>query len=865
MNSSSTISDQPYAPTLDAAYLREEARRRIEKLASEIWTDYNSHDPGITILEVLAYAITDLGLRTRLEIPDLIEGVEEKPFLTAREVLPTQPYTSNDLRKILIDLPWIRNGWINPQPSSIQGLYSVLVDLEPLSISNELDLDLNINWISDELRLSSANVTFYVVFPNWDSLDLVWMAGQNLNAIVVNEIEKTEDPEKEVYAQYFLKADLTFGSGNNTITVTDQGFWVRLPIGVDKNDLNLDQEFRDMLEAYAEASDGLRLFQTHQIRARERVTRLAELKKYLMDYRNLCEDWESVSTTRVQQIGIQIATLELKADANPEEVSARILTLIDQFIDPNIPRSTFKDLLESGSSAEEIFNGPLLETGFITDEALNPLERENKIYTSDIIRIIMQQPEVIGVEGLTLDHFIERIHTASGVINCLQLRNPQLYKPRLSIKDSYIKVVKSGIQVPNDWIEVTGRWHELLQIYNQNINSGEGDLPVPSGDPELDLERFHSIQHDFPRTYGLLEGGVTKGATPLRKAQAKQLKAYLLFFEQLLANYCSQLAQLQTLFSVQENVDGTYFNQPLYDVPVVKNIYLEFAQGSETWEQFKQRDNHYRITLDNASEDQMTFLNRRNQFVDHLLARFGEAFTDYSQWKFYRNGGTIPPDLIGTKLFFLNNFPTLSSQRTKAFNYTATLIDDTNNSIPDIWDTGNVSGFEKRVAALLGIINFNRRSLASVDLAEEGMHLIEHVLLRPIEGTTNQLEPMQFTEAGNTSFIEDTYSYQVTVFLPTWAGNFEDAEYRSVAENTLREELPAYIFPWLYWVNLDENEAVPQEFIDFEESYQAWLENYINPSRAASQDELVLRIQQLINSDNVIPAFQYQAFSLNET
>ena len=48
-----------------------------------------------------------------------------------------------------------------------------------------------------------------------------------------------------------------------------------------------------------------------------------------------------------------------------------------------------------------------------------------------------------------------------------------------------------------------------------------------------------------------------------RKAQAKQLRAYLVFYEQLLINYVNQLAHVKDLFSLSQNVfiDG-------WDIPI---------------------------------------------------------------------------------------------------------------------------------------------------------------------------------------------------------------------------------------------------------------------------------------------------------
>ena len=59
-----TISNAPLEhPGMDYALLRDEGIKAIAKLAGNRWTDYNSHDPGITILETLCYAITDLSYR----------------------------------------------------------------------------------------------------------------------------------------------------------------------------------------------------------------------------------------------------------------------------------------------------------------------------------------------------------------------------------------------------------------------------------------------------------------------------------------------------------------------------------------------------------------------------------------------------------------------------------------------------------------------------------------------------------------------------------------------------------------------------------------------------------------------------------
>lgn len=59
-------------PTQNFAYLREKSLQYVQQLSGKLWTDHNLHDPGITILEVLCYALMDLGYRNNFEIKDLI-------------------------------------------------------------------------------------------------------------------------------------------------------------------------------------------------------------------------------------------------------------------------------------------------------------------------------------------------------------------------------------------------------------------------------------------------------------------------------------------------------------------------------------------------------------------------------------------------------------------------------------------------------------------------------------------------------------------------------------------------------------------------------------------------------------------------
>src|SRR3546814_2854152 len=83
---------------LDYDHLRQEGLKHIEQLASDLWTDYNAHDPGITILEALCYAITELGYRCSFEMKHLLHDAADQVLYPARQILTNHPLDRKSTR-----------------------------------------------------------------------------------------------------------------------------------------------------------------------------------------------------------------------------------------------------------------------------------------------------------------------------------------------------------------------------------------------------------------------------------------------------------------------------------------------------------------------------------------------------------------------------------------------------------------------------------------------------------------------------------------------------------------------------------------------------------------------------------------------
>ena len=164
-----------------------------------------------------------------------------------------------------------------------------------------------------------------------------------------------------------------------------------------------------------------------------------------------------------------------------------------------------------------------------------------------------------------------------------------------------------------------------------------------------------------------------------REAQAKQLKAYLLFFEQMLANYLSQLAGLPRLFSLDPTLRQTYFWQEITDPPDVTSVLggvpAESSDESEGESHEAGRLEKYRRGLEEIIKRHDPFLDRRERILDHLLARFNERFEDNRlellrrEQRRRRYSGDRDKVRVRWKREFLKEYVSLSRDRGTGIDY----------------------------------------------------------------------------------------------------------------------------------------------------------------------------------------------------
>ncbi|PLX12347.1 MAG: hypothetical protein C0594_02535, partial [Marinilabiliales bacterium] len=427
--------------------LKEKGMERIQNYCGEVWTDYNEHDPGITILEYLCYALTELIYKSRNSVSDILAektrlNAHHSGLFPAHKILSSHPLTELDFRRLILDIPDVKNARIIPikEAKSFKGICKVEIEL----------------YHSD----------YY-------------------------------DPTKRK-----ILADQVFNR--------------------------------------------------------------------FSENRNLCEVVQEVNILEYENVAFNI-DIEVDSDLPVHKIYRDVLIEIDRYLSPEIAFFSLKEMLDKNYSPAEIFNGPLLENGFLDAKQLEHCVVKKEIHTSDIITAIMSVPGVKYIKNIDIIDIHGHIHKWRHEVKANHVAH-------LNIKDTNARFFNSsGAQLnvekkpgeeifPNKFLKSSA--HKLKEF-----TKIEGEY--------IELSDYYSFQNDFPQAYGIGMLGVPPNSSRKRVASARQLKAYLLLFDQVFQNFHEQLENLKSIFSLDE-INRSYFVKPVLSMPAVEYIYLPFINDCIT-------------------------------------------------------------------------------------------------------------------------------------------------------------------------------------------------------------------------------------------------------------------------------------------
>jgi hypothetical protein len=558
------ISDEePDDPGLRFVALRDEGLRILQQLSGAIWTDYNEHDPGVTILEQLCYALTELSYRAGLPMADLLTDADgridprRQALFEPIRILPAGPLTIDDYRRLLADrVPAIGNVWLDVHRGGASGRVNGLYDVTLYAPS------------SDECACERRRVA-------------------------VTSPSEVRDLVRRVYARH----------------------------------------------------------------------------------RNLCEDLHSVRVLLPVHATVR-ATVSIDPASDPELVAAQLYYAVGCLVAPEIQREPLAAQLARGRCTSEIFQGPLLRDGFVVEAASGSglPARVTRVGVPDVARVLARGGGVLGVRDVEMQ--VEGLgdFTGKGVVGVPSSGVLSL-DPRLPSGDLSLRILRRGADCKVDpsrvlrevdrlWMEHRRRY-PLVPDYERSFAFPRGKLRNIAG--------YTSIQDQFPNVYGINAYGPPDDADTLRLAQARQLKGYLIPFEQLMADFFAQLEHARRLFSIEPSVARTYARQSLLSaVPSAADVLdtrYERAWGDH--------DVHLPPRAEAA---------RRNGFLDVLLDLYADRFEGGPSGDEAR---ALEPR-VQAKIALLEHFVSLSRDRARGFDYLAAL------------SSREVSGMELRCRIELG-------------------------------------------------------------------------------------------------------------------------------------------------------------------
>lgn len=613
--------------------LREKGIEFSQNFSGEVWTDYNSHDPGITILEQLCFALTDIAFRTSLPIEDLLtpeKGIPIDPavnaFYTPSRILSSHAVTTNDQRKMIIaKFEEIQNAWLIPSQNSGYE--------EQINGVNQIE-----------------------ILPTLKFLDSI-----------------NSDPQLE---GKFLNA----------------------------------------------------------------------VKKFLNENRNIGEIYEKAYLLQPQPINIEF---EIYIDEQTElerTIAELFLTLLN-FVYSRIHYHSYDEMQEAGYSLEETFSGPRLKNGFIKDKNLKDriktihINELQKLFSkvNSIAKCVVKSINYNGIAHTELVadkekffHLLIRDTTNDMFDN----RFDTIYKHMTVFLNQKKLAVLNKSRINSLFAESWSKSHRGYRIGKSLAELFHNKLKGTYRNPD----QYFSLQRHFPLIYGIGEVGLSQNEPTERHSKALQLKAYLMLFEQHLANHLSQLGNLNEFFNIdiKKSQEKTYFAQWMTSIPNIEKLVSEKLAT----EQIK--------AIEKYLEPENTYFDRKNRIYNHLLARFGEDLNEIP-WKvalrlnMIKNEDEFNRILLRKKSEFLMNLKKLSYNRAKGESFYPEKTTNSNHK-----SFRNPSGLEQIILAKTGIPERGNRSLIPefAELKNHG-HKIKEDPLNNKEDLNRKFRPLISNEINN--------------------------------------------------------------------------------------------------------------------
>ena len=723
---------------LDFDKLRREGMDYLGTLSGNLWTDHNTHDPGITILEMLCYALLDLGYRTSLPAADLFSRDpdstgEDDNFFTPAQILGCNPLTILDYRRLLVDIEGVKNAWLTVaeditienicDPASQPGYYYSVIS-QPAPCLNFLNglyhvyIDIEDNSEKDEVIASVKKALMAHRNLCEDFYDVTVLCRQKVGVCADIEIDNSVEPET-IFLSIIEKL-------RDFISPSPQ-FYKLKQLLVDKG-----RSIEDIF-----AGRPFDLINSHGFVDTEEFEQIVLHKEiHISDVYNVLFNIGGV--TAIRNIRLQNCDGSRCTDPNANWVFKLFENHVPEF---SLDCSGFRitrngvEIFIDRSKFQEYLNLNFSNSGKTTSKADAGLDLPvpTGVYRSDLADYYPLEndfPKVYGIAEGSLPAKASTLRKAQS----LQLRGYLLFFDHLlagylsQLKNlRHLFALKSDSENQHTYfVNSSIKWPGLEKLLRYDITGGGAGsygttqaYPVDRQKLEETIAMGNLIDCDFENN---LHPFLFCSAAE-RDIAINQLINDTLYksfktdaFETRNGCWFFYAFSSSGEFAIVGRGEYKTKDAALAAAEAIrflctdKKSYRSYIAPGKTKFSFNLSAGitSYWTYLQMLVENEQQYRQRRTAFLDHLLARFAETFTDFALLSYsFLSERDLQTNEIKLKENFLSSYPALSSNRGRAYDY-----------MVNGWNNSNISGFEAKSSAYAGMGNGMQENLCHFEVAE---------------------------------------------------------------------------------------------------------------------------------------------------
>ena len=775
--------------------LRSEAIRLAQQVSGQVWTDYNLHDPGITILEQLIYAITDLAYRAEMSVEDYLareDGTIDYNYQALHEpvnVFPCRPTTTLDYRKVFLNgVNEIDNIWLTPiideeQEGDYLGLYQIFVKLErgldKKSCSTALDKLRSIYNCSRNLCEDIAEIR---VVENIEH--------ELCAEIEVSSARRPVDILAEIYFECSRQVAGSISIANYDQLVSQVASLDELFTGpftshgfIHDHDVS-DHQYEFLVS---------RLFSI--INSIDGVDHIQEL--YLeKDQERFYDCIVSEGPDKAFDLIVPQASAEIKVvlTRNGRVLPVAIDEVRARFDEINFKYHSSRSMRQDLTLLYDLPKGvsrPL-------SHYFSILNQFPVIYGVNAFGVPDSAPTEVKAKATQLKSYLvifEQILT-NYIANLGSIKT--LFSIDREQRSSYSVMLLDQQQIseldsiyPEDPFDVFNRIIERFDNYSDRKSRLLDYLLALYGESftQNSLRHFNYyyskdeidqtiVTYKINYLKSIIELGRDRAAAPDYTALSWNKRFHsgfhlrvsmLLGFERLTARSLTMTILKQGVKLIHHSV---------YEHNKAGSHELEFINIDELGK--SGRDSFENVSV---------FALEKNVSLQDLRQMIGDAIP---------LNNNLLSDVLLREGIYIERYKvgSLTSQQ----NYQLTFETSKNQ----YWYLGTYRDKKSATQAA----NSLRHLLILLNKESEGFHIVEHILLRP-QGK-KQYAVMSDIEG------EDFFSFKISVVFPSWSARCYDKQFRMLAEETVRLNTPAHVYPEFYWLDF-------RKMYDFESIYLEWM------------------------------------------